>query len=370
MAGQQQSQLNLEARNQKKSVPGEVLAEVLADLQQKNEQLKQELSLLVDRVKAKDIQIEELREQLLVKPSPQHAKISPKRDIQFKWREANKTLRTMHRSVDAVVGKKKVYFRCALSQEIHAYHFDKGTWTKLPKAKHSSTSIAIVHNFLTTIGGSNSNELLSLNDEDGHPKWIKIFPPMPSKRSKSLVLNTASVLIVAGGDLGIDGLTTKVEIMNTSTQKWFTAADLPEAVYSASGTVCGDNVYILGGWLTSSRQQTVLTCSLSALLLSASVSTTPCVSNVWSTIQNLPVVLSTCVSFNGDLLAFGGRVESKTSDAVYVYKPASDSWAVAGHMPTARERCFVNILPNGEILVVGGFRDGQESDVVEIGTPF
>ena len=73
-------------------------------------------------------------------------------------------------------------------------------------------------------------------------------------------LTTGATLIVAGG-LGVNGVLSIVEVMNTETLQWSTAADLPQPRYKSSATAA--------------------TCS-------------------------------TCVSFYGQLLAISGKDSRKT----------------------------------------------------------
>ena len=106
---------------------------------------------------------------------------------------------------------------------------------------------------------------------------------MTTKRKSVIAVTTGRVLTVAGGYL------TTVEIMNTDTHQWSTAADLPLTMTSASATVCGDRIYMCDG-------KSVITCSLPALLQSCSPkifesqpSTPSPEGPVWSVVADLQV---------------------------------------------------------------------------------
>ena len=114
---------------------------------------------------------------------------------------------------------------------------------------------------------------------------------MPTKREGTTSLCTRTTLIVAEGvGEGAKVLAT-VEVMDTETHQWSTATDLPQPMYSASATVCGDQLYMLGGWIQNcAAAKSVYTCSVSALLqsyvpssLKANLKTTSLVykPNVW-----------------------------------------------------------------------------------------
>ena len=69
---------------------------------------------------------------------------------------------------------------------------------------------------------------------------------MPTKRSLTTALCTGTALIVAGG-IGEHRVLSTVEVMHTESHQWSTAADLPQPMFYASATVCGDSIYMLGG---------------------------------------------------------------------------------------------------------------------------
>ena len=179
---------------------------------------------------------------------------------------------------------------------------------------------------------------------------------MPTKRHGSTALCTGTALIVAGGGNGIKS----VEVMNTETLQWSTAASLPQPLYSPPGAVCGDQVYILS---LSSVSKSMYTCSISALIQSCR---SRVITDMWKRVAAPRVKNTTCVSIHGRLLTIGG-VDSnrKPTTAIHMYNPTTDSWEVISHMATPRYMCIAAILPNNQLMVVGG---GTGTDSVEIGT--
>ena len=152
-----------------------------------------------------------------------------------------------------------------------------------------------------------------------------------------------------------------VEVMDTETLQWSTAADLPQPVYDAPGAVCGDHVHILslGRWSKS-----MFTCSVSALLQSCRSRPT---AGIWNTVTGPPVTGTTCVSTHGQLLAIGGRdSNNKPTAAIFMYDRPTDSWEVISHMTTPRYNCYAAVLPNNRLMVVGGVTENGNTDSVEI----
>ena len=280
--------------------------------------------------------------------------------IRLNWTRGRKAPCEMFRSTDAVVDGSVAYFRPGGTEHVYAYISTTITWSILPDCRTKRTTLAIVNGLLTTVGGkvggNHSNTLFSLTGEGKDRKWTEVFPPMTTKRELAIAVTAGSLraLIVAGGRGG-GGLAT-VEIMNTDTRQWSTAADLPQPMYSASATVCGDRIYM-------SNVISVITSSLPALLQSchpkifeAHTSAPSPQGPVWSTVTDLPVEQSTLVSINNRVLAIGGLdSDNKPTTAVHLYNPVNNSWQTISPLSKARWICSAVVLPNNRIMVVGGY---------------
>ena len=310
--------------------------------------------------------------------------------LRYQWTEKKRAPFIMYRRFDAVVDGKMntVYISNTLDDsddknetEIYSYDVITDIWSKLPKFTYPKASIAMINGWLTTIGGYifpiRSNELFSLTGKGSDRRWVKKFPPMPTKRGDTTAVCTGTILIVAGG-MGVGNRkVSTVEVMDTETHQWSTAADLPQPIYDASATVCGDQVYMLGGVNKDFiYTKSVYTCSVSALLQSCIQSAQSLERNVertsledkvtvWKRAADLPVIRSTCESFHGRLLAVGGYISGKFTTAVYLYTSTTNSWEIIGHMKTGRGDCFTAVLPDNQLVVVGGVTDGGMSDTVE-----
>ena len=289
-------------------------------------------------------------------------KVDKRDNIQLKWRHGGKAPFASERWGDAVVDGDRVYFLDG-NYQLWTYDINDKCWIQLPRAPYNSISLAVLSGLLTTIGGDETNKLMSYS-KDG--KWTEKFPPMPTKRYFVTALCTKAVLIVAGGYGNWKELMT-VEVLNIENRQWSTAVDLPEPMQYHSATVCDDRLYMLGGACDHRSTKSVYTCSVSALLQTGSLPT-----GVWSKLPDLPATESTCVTFCGRLLAIGGQQPlNKPTTAVYMYDPSTNSWNVISHMTTARCRPFAIVLPNNQLMVVGGTtiidNTWTNSDSVEFG---
>ena len=289
--------------------------------------------------------------------------ISDRSTIKMTWRDGGKIPCKVSTCYSAVADSAKLYYRKDSLRAVFAYTISTSTWSQLPKSPNNCCPLVIVNNLLTLVGGllngNVTNKLFSLTGEGSGRRWpwTEKFPPMPTKRLWSIALCTGKALIVAGGDtesaLQTAAECKTVEVMNTETLQWYTAADLPRPVSYAPGAVCGDHAYVYILSLPKSDSKCMYTCPVSALIQSCESIAT---ANVWKTVTAPPVIRTTCVSILGRLLTIGGRDSNdKPTTAVHMYNPTTDSWEVISHMLKSRSLCFAAVLPNNELMVGGGF---------------
>ena len=358
--------------------------QVTAEIQQTNhslqrqvEQLQQQLSQQSlkppqppppsqAQVRGRQLQERESRKQLPVQPSLHvDHKSHPHtvRKMTLNWRDGGKAPFEMSRGA-AVVDGNMAYFM-NWNGEVCSYNVSSKKWSKLPKCPYEYSSLAVINGQVTTIGGCKNhskkdtytNKLLTL------PGYKEIFPVMPTKRRATTAVTSKEHLIVAGGRIEwsvADIRLNTVEVMDTKNLVWSTVASLPRPYNGTSGTICGDQLYMLGGCEDYSTTKSVLTCSLTELLQSSSSS------SVWHRgVAALPAYSSTCAAVSGELLAVGGCDDDiKPSSAIHKY---TNSWDLISNMPTARWDSLVAVLPINEMMVVGGYiRLGENIAKIEI----
>ena len=173
------------------------------------------------------------------------------------------------------------------------------------------------------------------------------------------VTTTNTSLIVAGG-FGPDENKAPVEVLDTRTLRWSTVASLPHSLQTATATICGDRLYIGGGYSTYGSTKSVLMCEVKDLLQSQSLATGPGLSSsppVWKEVAPLPVVFFSLVTFQGQLLAIGGSTTGYNKDStseVRQYDTAANSWKVISQMKMKRNYSLAVVLPNNTLMVCGG----------------
>ena len=353
-------------------------------IQDENKHLRNELHKIKEehqKLELREKVMQELQEKNLHLQQELQKKKQQRQTLRWKTCEAAPHM--MNRGSATVCGNM-AYFRPEGSNKVHSYNSETLNWSILPDCQTYDFTLTVVNNIVTAVGGSQfalhliekiTDTLLSLVEEGGNSEWKELFPHMPTKRKLTAVVCSTKTLVVAGGREGPNGPTLNtVEVMDTDTHQWSTASSLPHCLSHATSTVCGDNVYLVGGMRNDHRYlfgyatKSVLMCSLSALLQSKMKSLSLAGSHsVWHTIDELPVNGSTSVTLNGKILAVGGHdSERGCTSAVYSYNTEANSWEVISHMPTPRSWCLLTVLPGEKLMVLGGV--GGFKDYIEIAT--
>ena len=370
--------LNRQLQNSK-----QVVTEFLAPREKENRDLQENLS-------ARDSDNNDLQRPLqhLNVEHPQAkvgSKMAEKSSIKLRWRDGRRA-RVKMAFGSCVMIDDVAYFKDSVTEKIFTHNASTGKWDNLPNCPHTHFTLVAVNRLLTSVGGKLSvndftDKLLSLVGKGKHMKWEERLPGMPTKRKSVVAVCSGKTLVVVGGESEKGELLKVVELLDTDSLQWFTAKGPEDPLHCATAAVCGDNLYLVGGYsgLWHDPTNSVVTCSLSILvkaikpgtlggwLMKAFSQTT--YRQVWHEVASLPVVHSTCASFDGQLIAVGGKgSDDKPTNSVYAYDPTTNHWNVISTMPTARHNPLVAVLPGNQVMVVGGFPGPSETDKVEIGT--
>ena len=304
--------------------------------------------------------------------------------IKIRWTKGKRAPCKVSAPMNAALHANAVYIRPP-GKIVYVYSLNMRTWLQLPCCPTTNCPLVIVNDFLTLVGGCDkdrcTNRLFSLTGE-GSGNWSQEFPSMPTKRYGVAALFAGIALIVAGGVGESESVLTVVEVLNTESSQWSTAASLLDPLVNSLVAVCDGLIYVVGGddggFEPTSR---VYTCELTALLESVNPKSKAgrfkgtlrrsSKAKVWSGVADLPLIQPSCVFLHGCLLAIGGRdLEHRPSSAVHAYVPTNNSWEVISHMETPRYSCFAAILPDNQVMVIGGITDKSrtKTDTVEMGS--
>ena len=337
--------------------------QVVAALQQSVEQKDEAIRAKDELLQEKKREIRELR---------QRVRGVVKGPLKLKWRDGPPAPSRI-RGHSVVVSGDMVYL-CGddWGGKTLMFNSRRGQWIVLPECNKAFSSMAVVNGLLTAIGGEvpfrATNTLLSLSldtPDISREKWFEKLPPMTYCHKNPAVITIDTSLIVAGG-FGPDEEKAPVEVMNTHTLQWSTVASLPHPLSEATATICGDRLYLGGGFGTGGgATKSVLMCEVKDLLQSKpqSRATRAGLSEscqVWKEVAPLPVKQSSLVTFQGlfqgHLLAVGGLGGAGHTSEVRRYDAATNSWSVISQMRVERCRSLVVVLPNNtsSLMVCGG----------------
>ena len=343
--------------------------QVVAALQQSVEQKDAAIRTKDELLQEKEREIRELRQR--VRGAEGRGVV--KEPLKLKWRDGRPAPGPISGHSVAVSGD--LVYLCDGnygSRKILMFNSRRGQWTVLPECNKQSFSIAVVNGLLTAIGGRVSGRAtktllsLSLDTPDiSREEWIEKLSPMTYCHNNPAVITIDISLIVAGGS-GPYKEKAPVEVMDTQTLQWSTVASLPHPLMQATATICGDRLYLGGGFGTGEETKSVLMCEVKDLLQSKPQSRATRAGHsescqVWKEVAPLPVTRSSLVTFQDHLLAVGGDGDVGYTSEVRQYDAATNSWSVISQMRVKRCQSLAVVLPNNtsSLMVCGGYTPPQ-----------
>ncbi|MGA7749071.1 MAG: kelch repeat-containing protein, partial [Gallionella sp.] len=159
------------------------------------------------------------------------------------------------------------------------------------------------------------------------------------------------MVLVAGGQDGNSSIAS-AELYNPSTGIWSSAGTMNTSRYNHTATLLPNGkVLVAGGWNGSVSSPTAL--NTAELYNPATNSWTPAGNLASARAYHTATLLP-----NGQVLVAGGFPipPSTTPNAsAELYDPAKNTWAAAGSLANGRMEHTATLLPTGKVLVAGGF---------------
>ena len=346
----------------RKTVGFTTLAKEIGDGHAAIDKQRMELKQVREKVEEQQQTIQQLSEDLERAQQPP-MKPNPIQDMG--WQEPSKSPEVMFRG-SATSDSNVAYFNGRGSKKIHSYNSDTQKWDQrpIPDTPLTKHTLVIVNAMLTIVGGfcemtcKAANSILSLTPDGRNTEyiWSSKFPNMPSERFNTTAVCCGHSLIVAGGFNGAQILTV-VEVLNTDARQWSTASPLPYPFSSASASICGETLYVLGGYIHPNKPtRLVLTCSIPELLKSSQMHS-PTIEPIWKRVVDSPYYFSSCATLYGELYLVGGfdKISNAETADIRTYSRRTDSWhtIALGKMPATQYRALVVTLRD-KLMVVGG----------------
>lgn len=207
----------------------------------------------------------------------------------------------------------------------------------------------------TTEESSDGLPEASIEQPVGDSDWL-VAQPLPRERTNMALVAVGLELFQIGGEVNA-GVVNLVDIFETGSGRWRSAASKPTAVADASAAVLFGEIYVPGGRLADGQPTAVVEAYSPA-------------NNAWRPVTPLPkpVAGSLTLVDSGRLYVIGGwDGETYMADG-YVYDPSSDEWEQLAPMGEARAEATGGVLSN-RLYVVGGLNGTEELDSCEFYQP-
>ena len=292
--------------------------------------------------------------------------------LSLKWRRG-KDMPIKMTTVQSVVIGDSVYVGGGVAGNDHdsctvmKLDLQRDEWTKLPQYSANYFAMTSLANQLVLVGGrlsvtwEKSNQIAVFTSG----RWTNPYPPMNTARSSSIAVYFSNYIIVAGGWDSQGGHSTVVEVLDTTSRKWYIAESLPNPGSELTSTLIGNTLYLMGGWVgRSHRTKMVHKVDLNELITKAvSKWSKP---TLWQVISDTSLKRSTPLNVGGSLLAVGGLDDHHNpSSSIHLYQPDTRRWVKVGDLPTARYCCTCSVLPSGEVIVAGGYNGRSSISTVD-----
>lgn len=263
------------------------------------------------------------------------------------------------RDAQAVLLGDKVYMGGGKTPEgpstkLLIYNFSMDSWDEI-STPVQSFGLAVYHSQLVLVGGvdpyqnSVGNKIWVLDEKH---RWIdSTIPDMPTERFAASVASMDDYLIVAGGNKGGDnGHLDVVEVYDG--HEWRTVQSLPQSCSQMKSVVHEGFWYLTGGVGQGTKVFYASLESLTAPYLGGADQRL-----IWESLPDAPFEYSTPVIFGMQLTTMVGGTRS----SIHVYSHCAKTWVHVADLPVAYDFVYSLVLPNRELLMVGGKAHGGSS---------
>ncbi len=245
------------------------------------------------------------------------------------------------------------------------YNPESDNWSatgSLATARRYATATMLNTGKVLVVGGQNVNGGLSsaelYNPATGAWTSAGSLSTLRQAGHTATLLPNGNVLLVGG--FGTSDYLSSVQIYNPSTNSWSSGASLAIKRGEHSATLLRNGkVLVIGGY--SSTGVFLLTSQLYDPI-----------TNTWAAQVAIPAGMtghSVTPLVDGRLLVAGGAIPgnvNQASKAAYIYSPSTGGWSGAANFVREKSSHTATILPNGKILVAGGYTDSTTYDTAEI----
>ena len=237
---------------------------------------------------------------------------------------------------------------------VQQYSPESGEWSKLPNAPVCGFAMTSLNGQLVLAGGGDDDRITVW--DSGRGKWGHPYPPMPTGRPLSAAVGYQNYLIVACGVTHQSSRIDTVEVLDSSSGRWYSAQPLPMEGHTMSSVVVGDRWYLSSFDCWKDGRSHIFCAHLPTLISSATSAAHANAASIWQELPTPPVGGPTLLALQGHLLLVGGWGGVQK---LHRYDSEARQWRECGQLPVGLSGPSCAVLPSGELLVAGGEVTGR-----------
>ncbi len=208
------------------------------------------------------------------------------------------------------------------------------------------STILLQNGKVLVVGGTFATTVAQLFDPATNT-WSSAGSPGIALQGQRAVLLPSGQVLVTGGENPTENYVASCELYDPTTNTWTNAAPMANIRSEHSITLLQNGKVLVAGGFTGSFVGTAIN---SAEIYNP-------LTNTWSSAGSLAIARarqSAALLPNGQVLVMGGENSTGTLTSAELYNPSGNTWLPAAPMATSRDFLTSRLLPNGEVLVVGG----------------
>ena len=273
-------------------------------------------------------------------------------------------LKSISRGSAAIDGNFAYLSPCD-SNTVFRYNAINGEGMDFPNCLYQNSAVVTVDSKVVLIGGDSeghvTDKVLTLHYTG---KWVEEYPPMNARRSHCVALCVRNGkfrehVIVIGGTAEDGSYMCDTQFLNTVTKSWYSLTHLPQSLYVASATLCGNKLYVIGSNADG------YSSSIEALTsYNDDESLPPPASLVWEPLPHVPVIRPALTTLRGQVVLIGGSGgEGEGGGSAIHQLVGGEEWIEIGCTLSPRRESLTVCPSPDKVIILGGVGAGNSVEL-------